>query len=64
MSGSEQAASEEFKATEEGLLKLQGVESRTIQGVVADIHKRHENLLERINRRIEEGAREARELKE
>jgi len=57
--GIRQAALVQFKATEDGLRRLEGVDVRKIEKVVADVHKRHEKLLKRIDRQIkEEQARE------
>jgi hypothetical protein len=52
--GIRQAALEQFKATEDGLRRLEGVDVRKIEKVVADVHKRHEKLLKRIDRQIKE----------
>ena len=52
--GVRRAALTEFKATEDGLRKLQDVDPRKIEKVVADVHKRHARLLGRIDRQIRE----------
>jgi len=50
--GIRQATLDHIKATEDGLRKLEGVKPAKIEKLVADIHKQHERLLKRIDRRI------------
>jgi hypothetical protein len=50
--GVREATLEHIKATEEGIRKLKDVKPAKIEKVVADLHKRHEKLLKRIERRI------------
>ncbi len=52
--GVREATLEHIKATEEGLRKLEGLRPAAIEKLVADVHKRHEKLLRRIDRHIEQ----------
>lgn len=52
--GIRDAALEQFRATEEGLRKLEGLKPSQIEKLVADVHKRHEKLLKRIDRYLKE----------
>ena len=47
--GIRQAALEHFDVTEKGLRKLKGMDASKIEKLVADVHKRHEKLLSRID---------------
>jgi hypothetical protein len=48
------AALEHFKITEEGLRKLKDMDASKVEKLVADVHKRHEKLLNRIDGLIKE----------
>ncbi|HEX3422267.1 MAG TPA: hypothetical protein VHS33_02535 [Sphingomicrobium sp.] len=50
--GIRSAMLEHIKVTEEGLRHLKGVKPAKIEKMVADLHKQHEKLLRRIDRRI------------
>jgi len=52
--GIRQAMLEHIKVTEASLHKLKGVEPAKIDKLVADVHKRHEKLLKRLDRQIKE----------
>ncbi len=52
--GIRRAAEEQFRATEDGLRKLEGLKPSQIEKLVADVHKRHEKLLNRIDRQLRE----------
>lgn len=52
--GIRKAALDHFKTTEESLRRLEGLETAQIEKLVADIHKRHEKLLKRIDRDLKE----------
>ena len=52
--GIRQATLEHFKVTEEGLRKLKDMDASKIEKLVADIHKRHEKLLNRFDGLIKE----------
>lgn len=52
--GIKQAAVDQFKTTEESLRKLNGLDADQIEKLVADVHKRHEKLLKRMDRYIRE----------
>lgn len=47
--GMRNAAEEQFKLTEDGIRKLEGLSPTQIEKIVADLHKRHEKLLNRID---------------
>lgn len=51
--GIRQAALEQFRVTEEGLRKLEGLKPTQIERIVADVHKRHQKLLKRIDEHLE-----------
>ena len=44
------AAQDQFKITEDGIRKLEGLKPAQVEKLVADVHKRHEKLLKRIDR--------------
>jgi hypothetical protein len=52
--GIKRAAVEQFKTTEEGLRKLQGLKPGQAEKLIADVHKRHEKLLKRIDQYIKD----------
>jgi hypothetical protein len=52
--GVRQATLEHIKATEESLRKLKDVKPARMEELVADLQKRHQKLLKRIDRQIEE----------
>ncbi len=57
--GIRQAAANEFATTEENLRKLEGLKPPQIENLIADVRKRHEEMLRRIEHHIrEERARE------
>jgi hypothetical protein len=51
--GVREAMLEHVRTTEEGIRKLEGVEPAKIEKLVADVHKRHEKLLKRVDRQID-----------
>lgn len=52
--GFRQAAVDQFKITEEKLRNLSGLKPDQVEHLVADVHKRHEKLLSRIDCYIDE----------
>lgn len=52
--GIKQAAVDQFKITEENLRKLKGLRPDQVERLIADVHKRHEKLLKRIDRHIKQ----------
>lgn len=52
--GIRRAAEEQFRATEDGLRKLEGLKPSQVEKLVADVHKRREKLLNRIDRQLRE----------
>jgi hypothetical protein len=52
--GIRRAALEQFKTTEEGLRKLEGLKPGQTEKLIADVHKRHEKILKRIDQYIKD----------
>lgn len=52
--GIRQAAVDQFATTEENLRKLEGLKPPQIENLIADVHKRHEEMLRRIEHHIRE----------
>lgn len=50
--GIRKAAVEEFATTEERLRKLEGLSEKEIEKLIASVHKRHDKLIGRIDRRL------------
>jgi hypothetical protein len=57
--GIRQATLDHIKATEDGVRKLEGVKPAKIEKLMADVHKKHEKLLERIDRLIKHETRDS-----
>jgi hypothetical protein len=55
--GIKQAALEHFKATEESLRKLKELKAGQAEKLIADLQKRHEKLLKRIDQHIKDEGR-------